>query len=89
MWGINGAGALYRYDPKTGAFNLVAATVSEVSAGGDGVWVISSSNDVFRFEPSREEFVQVSGAFKGIAVGSGAGVFAVNSEDQVFTFLRP
>jgi hypothetical protein len=89
MWGINGAGALYRYDPKTGAFNLVAATVSEVSAGGDGVWVIAPNGAIFRFDPSREEFVQLSGAFKSIAVGSGAGVFGVNPEDQVFTFVRP
>jgi hypothetical protein len=89
MWGLNGAGQLFRYDPKTGAFNEVAATVGEVSAGGDGVWVIAGSDDIFRFDPSREEFVEVSGSLKSIAAGSGAGVFGVNSEDQVFTFVRP
>ena len=29
-------------DPKAGTFNLVASTVGDVAAGGDGVWVIDS-----------------------------------------------
>jgi hypothetical protein len=70
-------------------FNLVAAPVGEVAAGGDGVWAINTSNEIFRFDPSREEFVQVTGSLKNIAAGSGAGVFGVNSADQVFTFVRP
>jgi hypothetical protein len=89
VWGINGSSQLYRYDAKTGVFNLVAAPVEEVAAGGDGVWAINTSNAIFRFDPSREEFVQVTGELKGITAGSGAGVFGVNTGDQVFTFVRP
>jgi hypothetical protein len=89
VWGINGSSQVFRYDSKTGLFNLVAAPVGEVAAGGDGVWAINTSNEIFRFDPSREEFVQVTGSLKNIAAGSGAGVFGVNSADQVFTFVRP
>jgi hypothetical protein len=61
----------------------------QVAAGGDGVWLINTSGNIFRFDSGSESFVQVGGALISIAVGSGAGVFGVNGAGNVFTFVRP
>ncbi|MGD0213893.1 MAG: tectonin domain-containing protein, partial [Terriglobales bacterium] len=77
------------YDPATGDFNISQGFVHQIAAGGDGVWLLDTSDNIWRFDSSREAFVEVTGPFKNISVGSGAGVFAVNSSGAVFTFVRP
>jgi len=81
--------AVFRYDPATGNFNGVQPNISQVAAGGDGVWLIDKSDGIWRFDSSSEAFVEVGGTLKNIAVGSGAGVFGVNAAGEVFTFVRP
>lgn len=88
VWGIN-EGDLYRYDPNSGEWISFGSPAGQVAAGGDGVWVIDTSDNIYRFDSIGEPFVQITGALKSIAVGSGAGVFGVNLLDQVFTFERP
>jgi len=90
VWGINGSSQVFRYDPNTGTFDLVISGGGQVAAGGDGVWALDTSNNVYRWDPSSEWWVQIVGSsLNSIAVGSGAGVWGVNSSDQVFTFVRP
>jgi hypothetical protein len=89
VWGVTGGHQAYRYDPATNSFNLISTNASTVSAGGDGVWMLDTSGNVWRFDSSAEKFVQTSGILKNIAVGSGTGVFGVTSASQVFTFVRP
>ena len=89
MWGVNGSNNVFRYDPKTGAMNSVGANIGQVSAGGDGVWLVDTSGHIWHFDSSSESFVQVPGGLKSISTGSGAGVFGVNGADAVFTFVRP
>jgi Tectonin domain len=47
VWGLDGYGTVYRYDPNTDMFALVQAGdntsdtyVGQIAAGGDGVWAI-------------------------------------------------
>jgi hypothetical protein len=88
VWGIDGSGDLYRYDPNNGGWNSFGSPVNQVAAGGDGVWVLSEGT-VWRFDSSAEAFLEVPGELQSITVGSGAGIFGVNSSNQVFTWVRP
>jgi hypothetical protein len=53
------------------------------------VWVIAGTDNIWRFDSSAEIFIELSGLFKNVTVGSGAGVFGVNPPGGVFTFVRP
>ncbi len=91
VWMIDDTAQVYRYDPSTGQFNVVRdLTLVQMAAGGDGVWA-TLDGTLGRFDPKDGEFIDVNfdGSCTGVAVGSGAGVFAVNSSNQVFTFIRP
>lgn len=101
VWGIDLNGNAFRYDPNTGTFNNVVGAggiggiggvsgdAFVVSAGGDGAWISGINGNVFRFDSSNQSFDQLSGNFRNIAAGSGAGVFGVNFVGKVFTFVRP
>ena len=89
MWGINSSGSAFRFDPGTGQWIWLGSFANQVAAGGDGVWLINAANNVYRFDSSADTFVQVSGSLISVAVGSGAGMFGVNSAGEVFTFVRP
>jgi hypothetical protein len=89
MWGVNAINQVYRYNPQTGGFNFAGGNTTQVSAGGDGVWLVDIHETAFRFDSSKETFVDDFFTLKSISVGSGAGVFGVGPEGQVFTFVRP
>ena len=89
VWGVNGSNGVFRYNPTSGSFNSEGGNTIQVAAAGDGVWLIDTSNKIWRFDSISESFVNVPGVLKSIAVGSGAGVFGINSAGQVFTFVRP
>jgi hypothetical protein len=69
---------------------------AQVATGGDGVWAIysiSGANGLiarwdFQQAGFSSPFSLTSPALQ-IAVGSGAGVWAVDSSDRVYTFVRP
>jgi len=88
VWGINSSSELFRFDPNNSQWNQIGFAV-QVAAGGDGVWVIDESSNPWRFDSSAESFIEVTGDFKSIAVGSGAGIFGVSPSNQVSTWVRP
>ncbi len=54
VWGINSAGEVYLFDPKTKSFNLVSPQPPEpvtaaIRVGGPGVFVLSSSGNVYKY----------------------------------------
>lgn len=89
VWGVDGAGDVYRFDPVTSNWTEMGTGASEVTAGGDGVWVVSTNGNVFRFDSPTEKLAQVTGVLSSISAGSGAGIFGVTSAGQVYTFVRP
>jgi hypothetical protein len=94
MWAINSSNQIVQWDWNTSngfvANVEIQGTLAQIAAGGDGVWgVAANSNEIFRLDESSDTFVQVPGALTSIAVGSGAGVWGVDSSGDVFTFVRP
>lgn len=90
VWALDTAtsGELYRYDPVYGGFQYIACCSSQIQAGGNGVWTLSGGH-IDRWEPSTLRFVQVAGSLISISVGSGGGVWGINSSHQVFAFSTP
>jgi Tectonin domain len=89
VWGVDGSKQFFRYDFVNGAFNKFDGNVIQVAAGGDGVWLLDTSGNPYAIISATGSILDVSGALKSIAVGSGAGVFGINNSDEVFTFVRP
>jgi len=98
VWGFGFGGiqeyTVYRYDPNSFAWISYGAgggVGDQVVAGGDGVWVIDAPDSVYHMDSLgyATGFEQVPGALTSIAVGSGAGVWGVNSSHQLFVFVRP
>lgn len=89
VWGVNRLNDVYQYDPATHKFNRVDGDTVQVLAGGDGVWMINTVDGIVRYDSSSGSFGNDTSGLKSIAVGSGAGVFGINSAGQVFTFVRP
>jgi hypothetical protein len=95
VWGLDGSGNAYRYDPNSGQFASVltpGATQTQIAAGGNGVWAIYTFGVpglIARFDSAIEAFYNEPGFLVQIAVGSGAGVWGVNSSNQVYVFVRP
>jgi hypothetical protein len=89
VWGVKTFNNVFRYNPVSRTFNSDGGNTAQVTAGGDGVWIVDTSDHIWRFDSSSASFIQVPGVLKGIAAGSGGGVFGINTADQVFTFVRP
>ena len=88
VWAIDtGNSYLYRYEFFSG-FGSILCCASQVQAGGNGVWALKGNN-VYRSEPNTLDFVSVPGSLVSISVGSGGGVWGINSFHQVFAFSTP
>jgi hypothetical protein len=68
---------------------LVGGSLIQVQAGGDGVWGIGSSQQIFRLQPFTSNFVQIPGALVSISVGSGGGVWGLDSSGKAYGFTTP
>jgi hypothetical protein len=101
VWGLDGNGTVYRYDPNYVTFATVpqvGSYLTQIAAGGDGVWALATSGTFsgipavydpnYNYFPLIDTFTDPPPATQ-IAVGSGAGVWAVNSSNQVYAFVRP
>ena len=89
VWGVNVSNNVFRYNPTSKTFLSQGGNTAQVTAGGDGVWIVDTSKNIWRFDSSSASFVEVPGVLKIINAGSGAGIFGINTADQVFTYLRP
>jgi hypothetical protein len=91
VWAIDTGGSDdYQYDEFTGTFFLLSlGFLTQMQAGGNGVWGLDPSGNIFRLEPSTLRFIQVPGSLVSISVGSGGGVWGINSSHQVLKFTMP
>jgi hypothetical protein len=79
---------VYKYDDDVKGFVSFGCCVTQIQAG-NGVWALDGSN-IYRWEPSALKFGQVFGAsLVSVSVGSGGGVWGINSSHQVFAFSTP
>jgi len=90
VWAIDtgSSNRLYRFDVFRRAFDALGSGTTRVQAGGDGVWVLVG-NEILRWQASDFGFRQVTGSLSSISVGSGGGVWGINSSHQVFAFSTP
>ena len=88
VWATDTSNLLvYKYDDGLQGFMNFGCCVTQIQAG-NGVWILDGTN-IYRWEPSALKFGQVSGSFVSISVGSGGGVWGINSSHQVFAFSTP
>jgi len=78
---------VYKYDDGLQGFESFGCCVTQIQAG-NGVWALDGSN-IYRWEASAMKFGQVGGSFVSVSVGSGGGVWGINSSHQVFAFSTP
>jgi virginiamycin B lyase len=95
VWGFDGNGTLYQY--SNGSFVArfsSSASNPQIAAGGSGVWIASGAN-MRRADPFKQfglDFLfdsNLPSDIKQIAVGYGAGVWAINSSNHIYSFVRP
>jgi hypothetical protein len=95
VWALNSDGDIYRYNAAY-FISFVPLGVgpdagfAQIAAGGDGVWAMEKdvfSENGFRFDPLVGYFVPEGELWTQVAVGSGAGIWVINSSDQVFTWV--
>jgi hypothetical protein len=89
VWGVNSANEAFQYDPSTQKFNSVDGGTTRILAGGDGVWMIDTFDGVVRYDSTSGLFGNDTSFLVSVAVGSGAGVFGLDSAGHVYTFVRP
>ncbi len=58
----------------------------QIQAGGDGVWGIGASQQIFRAQPFTNGFAQIPGALVSISVGSGGGVWGLDSSGKPYAY---
>lgn len=78
---------VYKYNDDANAFVSFGCCVSQIEAG-NGTWILDGQN-IYRWEPSAKKFGQVAGQLISIGVGSGGGVWGVNSSHKVYEFTMP
>ncbi len=87
VYGLNSAGAIYWYNPGTGYFEWIAGTIgfTQVAAGRDGdVWAVEN-NTAYEYDVLHDSMDARPGAMIAqVAVGSGASVFGVSPNGQVY-----
>jgi len=77
------------YDEVPGYPSIVHSDspLTQIQAGGDGVWGLDASGSVLFLRYSQSELVRIPNILlASISVGSGGGVWGIDSNGQVFAF---
>lgn len=67
-------------------FDLFSPELEEIQAGGDGVWAFKDTGEVYRLQHGTKSFARVPGVLSSISVGSGAGVWGLDSSGKAYAF---
>jgi Tectonin domain len=89
VWGVNPDSQIYEFRDNVQEFLELPGLLTQIQAGGDGVWGLNSSQEIFRLEPSTSLFGQIPGLLVSISVGSGGGVWGINSSNAAYVFSTP
>jgi hypothetical protein len=88
-WALSSGGPWQFANLSTWSSDYIAEYVTQIQAGGNGVWGISYAQ-VFRLEPSKLSFLHIPGAtLFSISVGSGGGVWGLDSSGKAYGFTTP
>jgi hypothetical protein len=89
VWGVNPSSQVYEFFADGNGFVELPGLLTQIQAGGNGVWGLNSSGEIFRLEPSTSSFVKIPGVLVSISVGSGGGVWGINSSKHAYAFSTP
>jgi len=91
IWLLASYGDLFEFVDGRGvhAFGFFSSPLAQVQAGGNGVWAIDSSQQVFHFEHVNVCVCQMQGALVSISVGTGGGVWGINHSGNPYVFTTP
>jgi hypothetical protein len=88
IWTVTGGSvfdALFLYGGPVDAPEVM----TQIQAGGNGLWGIGLSKALYRLDPSVYAFIQIPGALASISVGSGGGVWGINQSGKPYVFTTP
>jgi hypothetical protein len=93
-WGIDILSRVWQLFNNGGQHPLpVGQGLTQIRAGGNGVWgIIESSQQIFRVDSlgtTLTSLVPVPGALVSISVGSGGGVWGLDSFGKAYVFTTP
>ena len=87
-WALNSDSVVINLFFQFGTLVPGNVQLTQIQAGGNGLWAIGSSQQIFRLEPT-DLFVQIPGALVSISVGSGGGVWGIDSSGKAYAFSTP
>lgn len=90
VWALDTGQVLDSIDPGGPCCGLAGAPFTQIRAGGDGVSGIVSNGAVFRVSYPEFRLMEIGNVLlTSISVGSGAGVWGINSAGQVYAYSAP
>jgi hypothetical protein len=90
VYGIDGTNTLYQFqDGRFVSRGTYTLGNLQIAAGGNGVWLAVSDIIARHYPEGDTGDFSLSSDVKQLAVGYGAGVWAVNSSNHIYTFVRP
>jgi hypothetical protein len=90
VWANLGNSVLAVFDRSRGDFQLgITLPATQIQAGGNGIWGIDNHQHIFRLRPSTGPSYFLDTPLVSISVGSGGGVWGLNSSGQAFAFSTP
>jgi virginiamycin B lyase len=89
VWGIHSTNQIFEFYDNSQEFSQLSGILTDIQAGGNGVWGLNSAEAIFRLEPSTSTFVSVPGNLVSLSVGSGGGVWGINSSNHAYVFSTP
>ena len=89
--GVTLAPQVFQYDPATGTFvEIPNAPMKTIAAGGNGVWALDGSGNVFRLQAVTRKFIPVPNVtLLSLSVGSGTDVWGIDQNHQIRAFVTP
>jgi len=89
VWAILPPADAFWFDGTHKTFYKLFADATQMQAGGNGVWAIGSNQNIYRLDEGGARFIQLPGALVSISVGSGGGVWGLDSSGKAYGFTTP
>jgi hypothetical protein len=84
-----GQQSVWQFNPATQNWFQLPGIVRVIVAGGNEVWGLNNSNQIFKFTPSTQTWTQFTGTFSQLAIGSGGGIWTLDTSNNVYYFVTP
>jgi hypothetical protein len=82
---------VFQYDPPSKSMvQIPNAVMTDIAAGGRGVWALDQGLSVWRLQAVARKFVPLQNiALRSLSVGSGTGVWGIDQNYHIRVFVTP